>query len=315
MKPVLAVVGPTAIGKSEAAIYLAQKVDGEVVNADSRQVYRYMDIGTAKPSAEDRAMVPHHLIDLINPDGHFSLAVYQELALRAISDIHVRGKMPILVGGSGLYVWAVLEGWRVPPVPADGQLREQLSERAQTGNPEILYNELLRVDPRSANAIGPNNTRRIIRALEVFYVTGTPMSELRRKEAPGFQNLVFGLTASRAELYRRIDRRVEDMLAHGLVEETRGLLEKGYTLDLPAMSGIGYKQVALHLRGELGLDEAVRQIKKATRNLARHQYGWFRLTDRRIHWFDVESADKSNVLESVSGWLGDLQTEYRVLAT
>ncbi len=315
MKPLVALVGPTAVGKSEAAIYLAQRVDGEIVNADSRQVYRYMDVGTAKPSAEDRALVRHHLIDLTKPDEEFSLAVYRELALQAISDIQERGKLPILVGGSGLYVWAVLEGWRIPPVPADKQLRHELSERAQTGNSEILYNELLRVDPQSASAIGPTNTRRIIRALEVFYVTGTPMSELQRKEAPGFQTLIVGLTAPRSELYRRIDRRVEDMMCHGLVEETRALLKMGYTLDLPAMSGIGYKQIALHLRGELELDESVRQIEKATRNLARHQYGWFRLTDRRIRWFDVELTDKREILELVAGWLAGLRRECPVAAT
>jgi tRNA dimethylallyltransferase len=301
MNAVLAVVGPTGIGKSEMGLYLAQNLDGEIINADSRQVYRYMDIGTAKPSQEDRALVPHHLYDILNPDEEFSLAVYQEMAYQTIADIQRRCRLPVLVGGSGLYVWAVLEGWCIPEVPADKKLRRELEEMAQHRGSDILYSELLRVDPESAKVIGHGNTRRVIRALEVFYVTGIPFSALRKKEAPDFQSIIVGLTEKREELYKKIDQRVDNMITRGLIEETKDLLQKGYNPDLPAMSGIGYKQIVEFLRGELDLTDAVWQIKKATRNFIRHQYAWFRLNDRRIHWFDITLTDKRAILEWVKG--------------
>lgn len=314
MKPLLALVGPTGVGKSETAIYLSQLVNGEIVSADSRLVYRQMDIGTAKPSKEDRTLIRHHLVDLIEPDEKFSLALYHELAIKAIHDIQKRGKLPVLVGGSGLYVWAVLEGWRTPPVPADQKLRQELSQRALNGNSEFLYDELLRVDPKSAISIGRKNTRRIIRALEVFYITGNLMSQLKKKESPGFETLIVGLTASRTELYRRIDKRIEEMVTSGLIEETNGLLKKGYTLELPSMSSIGYKQVVLYLKGELGLEEAIDQIKNASHNLARHQYAWFRLGNSRIRWFDVQSTEREEILQYIANWLGSIQKQCSVSA-
>lgn len=303
MKSVLAIVGPTATGKSELAVYLAQRLGGEVVNADSRQVYCRMDIGTAKPGREQMKLVRHHLIDVVEPDEEFSLATYQDLAYHAIRDIRRRGKLPIIAGGTGLYVWSVVEGWRIPHVPSEKGLRDSLEEKARTGPADILYNELSKVDPESARAIAPSNTRRIIRALEVFYITGTPLSVLKTKAPPDFETAILGLTMKREGLYRRIDERVDRMITSGLVEETKSLVEMGYSQVLPSMSGIGYREIVSVLKGELELNAAVVKIKNATHNFARRQYAWFHLIDSRIRWFDVGATAYSEILEYVRGCL------------
>jgi tRNA dimethylallyltransferase len=296
MNRLLAVVGPTGVGKSRLALNLAQAFDGEIVSADSRQVYRYMDIGTAKPGKRELSLVPHHLIDIINPDEDFSLAQYQPLAYQAISDIQKRGKLPILAGGSGLYVWAILEGWRIPRVAPDPELRRRLEGVGK----EKLYQELAQVDPVAAQRIDPANVRRMIRALEVYKGAEAPISRLQLKTKPLSNTLIIGLTASRAELYRRIDLRVDEMIERGLVNEVKGLLDRGYALALPAMSGIGYKQIALHLRGELSLADAIQQIKFETHRLVRHQYSWFRLKDDRIGWFDIEKEIDTQIKARVT---------------
>jgi tRNA dimethylallyltransferase len=291
MNRLVAIVGPTGVGKSRLALDLAQAFDGEIVSADSRQVYRYMDIGTAKPTKEELSLVPHHLIDIINPDEDFSLAQYQQLAYRAISDIQKRGKLPILAGGSGLYVWAVLEGWRIPRVAPDPELRRRLEGVGK----EELYAELAQVAPVAAQRIDPANARRIIRALEVHKGAKAPISRLQLKTKPLADTLIIGLTTDRAELYRRLDLRVDEMIERRLVDEVKGLRDKGYDLALPAMSGIGYKQIALHLQGELSLADAIQQIKFETHRLVRHQYSWFRLKDDRIRWFDIEKEIGSQI--------------------
>ncbi len=239
----------------------------------------------------------HHLIDIVKPDEEFSLAIYQDLAYQAILDIHQRGKMPVIVGGSGLYIWSVLEGWCIPQVPDNRRFRQELEERAKKEGHSVLYNELLSIDPDSAKTITMDNTRRIIRAMEVFYDTGIPFSQLKKKEDPGFYTIIVGLTQRREDLYNKIDERVDRMIATGLIEETHKLLKKGYSTDLPAMSGIGYKEIALFLKGQMDLADAVRRVKKASRKLVRHQYAWFRLTDARIKWFDITLNDKSTILE------------------
>jgi tRNA dimethylallyltransferase len=292
----LAIVGPTGVGKSRLAIRLAQVFDREIVSADSRQVYRYMDIGTAKPDPEERAGVPHHLIDIVNPDEDFSLAQYQQLAYRAIEDIHQRQKLALLVGGSGLYVWSVLEGWRIPPVAPDPEFRRRLEEKAAGGREDELYQELARLDPVAAQKIDPRNARRTIRALEVHRVAEVPISRLQDKIAPPFHTLIIGLTTDRAELYRRIDLRVDEMIQRGLVDEVKQLVSRGYDSNLPAMSGIGYKQIGQFLRGELSLATAIQQIKFETHRLARHQYSWFRLKDDRIRWFDIQREKEAKIL-------------------
>ena len=300
MNRLLAVVGPTGVGKSRLALSLAKAFDGEIVSADSRQVYRYMDIGTAKPTKEEQALVPHHLIDMVNPDEDFSLAQYQQLAYRAIEDIQKRSKRAILVGGSGLYVWAVLDGWKIPKVAPDLKLRRNLERVGE----KDLYQELAQVDPVAAQRIDPGNVRRIIRALEVYKGADVPFSQLQLKTKPVFNTLIIGLTMDRAELYRRIDLRVEEMIQLGLVDEVKGLLNRGYDFSLPAMSGIGYKQIGRYLEGKLTLEVAIQQIKFETHRLVRHQYNWFRLKDDRIRWFDIQKGMDSQIKTLITSFTG-----------
>ena len=297
MNPLVAIVGPTATGKSSLALELCQTLNGEIISADSRQVYRYMDIGTAKPTEEEQALVPHHLIDVVNPDEDFSLALYQSRALEAIDYIQRRGKLAFLVGGSGLYVWALLEGWRIPQVPPDPALRQSLEARAKVEGGEKLYDELKETDPAAAERIDPRNVRRVIRALEVG-LQGTPFSQLQVKH-PFVDSIIIGLTTDRADLYRRIDARVDNMIEKGLVEEVKGLVTRGYGLDLPSMSGLGYKQIGLYLQGKTDLPTAIQQIKFDTHSFARHQYNWFRLKDKRINWFEAEQGINRDVYRFV----------------
>ena len=297
MSPLVAIVGPTATGKSSLALELCQTLNGEIISADSRQVYRYMDIGTAKPTEEEQALVPHHLIDVVNPDEDFSLALYQSRALEAIDYIQRRGKLAFLVGGSGLYVWALLEGWRIPQVPPDPALRQSLEARAKVEGGEKLYDELKETDPAAAERIDPRNVRRVIRALEVG-LQGTPFSQLQVKQ-PLVDSIIIGLTTDRADLYRRIDARVDNMIEKGLVEEVKGLVTRGYGLDLPSMSGLGYKQIGLYLQGKTDLPTAIQQIKFDTHSFARHQYNWFRLKDKRINWFEAGQGINRDVYRFV----------------
>lgn len=298
-------VGPTAIGKSQLALNLALSFSGEIVNADSRQVYRYMDIGTGKPSKEQRALVPHHLIDIVNPDEAFSLAQYQRLAHKALEDVNCRGRLPFLVGGSGLYVWAVVEGWQIPQVAPDLELRRSLWRRAEVEGGEALYNELKRADPKAAERIDPRNLRRVIRALEVILSTGVPFSRLQEKKPPPYEFLTVGLTAERQELYCRIDRRVDGMIEAGLVDETRKLVGMGYGFSLPSMSGLGYRQIGLYLEGKMSLEEAIQRIKFETHRFARHQYAWFRLRDERIRWFDASGKVQKSVESLMESFLAN----------
>jgi len=306
MKCLVAVIGPTAVGKSQLALCLAQNFNGEIVNADSRQVYRYMDIGTAKPSRAELSLIRHHLIDLINPDESFSLAIYQKLAFEAIEDIQQRHKLPLLVGGSGLYVWSVIEGWKIPPVAPNAELRHSLEMRAKEEGGYALYQELQKVDPVAATNIMPTNLRRIIRALEICQVTGQPVSQLFQKQAPPYPVLIIGLTMQRDNLYRRIDSRVDEMIKQGLVDEVRHLMTKGCSLDLPSMSGIGYKQIGMFLQGKLDLPSAIQQVKYETHRFARHQYAWFHLDDARIHWFDEYDDIQNEATNLVAVFLAGL---------
>jgi len=287
MSHLVTIVGPTAVGKSRLAMKLAQALGGEIVNADSRQVYRFMDIGTAKPSPDDLSLVPHHLISIVDPDEDFSLARYHTLASEAINEIQSRGKLTLLAGGSGQYVWSMMEGWKIPQVPPHPKLRHRLEEQVEREGGQRLYQELTRIDPAAAERISPHNIRRVIRALEVYQSSGVPFSQLKQKQPPPFKTLIIGLTTDREKLYRRIDLRVDDMIERGLVAEVKKLLSLGYDLSLPAMSSIGYKQIGLFLSGKLTLTEAIQQIKFDSHRFVRHQYAWFRLQDSRIRWFDI----------------------------
>jgi len=293
MSPLVAIVGPTATGKSSLALELCQALNGEIISADSRQVYRYMDIGTAKPTKEEQTLVPHHLIDVVNPDEHFSLALYQSKALEVIEAIRRREKTALLVGGSGLYVWALLEGWRIPTVPPNHALRQKLEARAKSEGGEALYKKLKEIDPVAAERIDPKNIRRVIRALEVS-LQGTLFSQLQVKK-PFVDSVIIGLTTDRDNLYRRIDTRVDNMVKKGLVAEVEGLMARGYGFALPSMSGLGYKQIGMYLQGKVDPLTAVQQIKFDTHSFARHQYNWFRLKDKRINWFELGEGSNQNI--------------------
>jgi tRNA dimethylallyltransferase len=287
MKCLVAVVGPTAVGKSRLGMAIARNFHGEIVNADSRQIYKYMNIGTAKPGKEEREEVPHHMLDIITPDQPYSLATFQEEANRCIAGIQEAGGLPVLVGGSGQYVWALLEGWSIPAVAPDPVFRERMMRRAETEGVDSLYRELEGIDPASAAGMLPNNLRRIIRALEIFDRTGKLPSSLREKRGLPYPVLIIGLTVGREQLYNLIDSRTDRMIAAGFMEEVQNLLDMGYSRDLPSMSSLGYGQMADHLAGRMGLQEAVQVIKYETHRYARNQYAWFRLSDGRIKWFET----------------------------
>lgn len=291
MKTKLVVIlGPTGVGKSEVAIDAALQVDGEIVNADSQLVYRHMDIGTAKPSLAARKGVPHHLIDIVDPDADFNAARYRELAVAAIRDVVTRGKKPIVCGGSGLYLRALLQGIFVGP-GKDKTIRERLESEADAGGLGALHERLREIDPEAALRIHPNDRHRIVRALEVHAVTGRTISEWQKEH--GFQERAFdvlkiGLNRDRKALYDLIDRRTDEMMKAGLVGEVERLLERGYGLDLPALQSIGFKQIGLYLRGEVTMEEAVALIKRDSHHLAKRQLTWFR-ADKEIRWYDMES--------------------------
>lgn len=284
-RPLFAVVGPTAAGKTGAAIRLARDLAGAVVSADSRYLYRGMDIGTAKPTEEEMAGVPHHLIDVVEPTQDYSLALYQADAYRAIDQILARGRLPILAGGTPLYVNALLEGWRIPEVPPDPAFREEMAQVAESEGPAALHARLAVVDPVAVDRIPMTNVRRVIRALEIHRATGQPMTEIEGKHPPSYEVLRLGLMLPREDLYRRIDRRIEEQIAGGWVEEVQRLLAAGVSPALPAMSAIGYREIAAHLAGMCSLAEAVERIKYHTHRYARHQLTWLRRMSG-IHWFD-----------------------------
>ncbi len=286
---VLAIVGPTAVGKSAVAVRLARQIDGEIINADSRQVYRGFDIGAGIPGEDERGGVPHHLYGFSEPDDDFSLGRFLDAATFAIDDIHGRGKTPIIVGGTGQYVWALVEGWNVPEVAPNPELRTELMERAEREGRAALHTELARHDPAAADLIHPNNLIRTVRALEVVLTTGRPFSEQRTKTPPPWNVRIAGLTMERPALDERIERRVDIQLAVGWVDEVRALLAAGYSPSLSSFRSIGYREIAAHIEGRMPADEMRQAIVSKTWRFARSQFGWFRAGDERIAWVDVTS--------------------------
>jgi len=284
--PLIVIVGPTAAGKTALSVRLAAALGGEIISADSRQIYRGMDIGAAKATAAERGRVPHHLLDIVDPDRALTLAEYQTMAYTLIAEIHARGQVPFLVGGAGQYVRAVIEGWGIPKVAPQPALRAELETQAAAAGSEALHARLAAWDPTAAARIDHRNVRRVIRALEVCLVSGRPITELQRKTPPPYRILQIGVTRPRPELYARIDARVDRMIADGLVAEVERLAAAGYDWQLPAMSGLGYRQIGQHLRGEISLDEAIALIKRQTRRFVRQQYTWFSLDDPVIRWVD-----------------------------
>lgn len=304
VRRLVAVVGATATGKSEVAAALAEGFEGEVVSADAFQVYRGLDIGTAKPPAEMRARVRHHLIDIIDPAEALSLARYLDLARRALDDIWSRGRLPVLAGGSGQYVWALIEGWSVPRVPPDDRLRAELEAFAAEHGPEALHARLAALDPDAAARLDARNVRRVVRALEVVTRTGQPLAACQTRQPVEANVLLLGLRCERAELHRRIDARVDAMFAAGLVDEVLRLRAEGKGETRPVRNAIGYREVSDYLDGRLSLEEAVERTKRATHRLARQQGAWFKEEDARIHWLEAGPAATAAAIVATRAWLG-----------
>lgn len=291
MEKLLVIIGPTAVGKTALSVELALRLHGEIISGDSMQVYKKLDIGTAKIKPGETRGVPHHLIDIKEPDETFSVAEFQQLARAKISEINQRGKLPLLVGGTGLYVQAVLDEYEFEPQQEVSSLRRELQETAAAKGIEYLLAKLREVDPQSAARLHPNDTKRIIRALEYYHTTGKPISDKKPAVCPNgpqrYDAMLIGLTMERELLYRRIEERVDQMMAEGFLAEVQGLLDQGYSPHLQSLQGLGYKQLVSYLQGELNLEEAVELIKRDTRRFAKRQLTWFR-RDPRITWYHVD---------------------------
>ena len=297
--PLILLVGPTAVGKTELAIQLAERMNGEIVSADSRLFYRGMDIGTAKPTRQEQRRVPHHLIDIADPDEILSLAVFQQKAHEAIAAIHTRNKIPFLAGGTGQYVRAVTEGWNPPGVKPDERLREELGKKKDERGEYWLYEKLKTLDPEAAQKIDPRNFRRTIRALEVILTTGRRFSEQRGQSESPYHLITIGLMRPRPELYERVDQRIEGMFANGFLDEVKSLLRRGYSPSLPTMSAIGYRECIRVVNGQLNEEQAKAEIRHATRVFVRRQANWFKESDPKIKWFDVEEG----IVEEIEAYI------------
>ncbi|MBE1441790.1 tRNA dimethylallyltransferase [Paenibacillus sp. OAS669] len=297
----LVLVGPTAVGKTKLSIRLASEYGAEIISGDSMQVYRGMDIGTAKVTPEEQMGVPHHLIDIHDPDYPFSVAEFQERSRKLITEIHDRGRLPFMVGGTGLYVESVCYDYQFSESGSDEEYREEQRLYAEKHGNEALWERLREVDPETAERLHPNDQRRIIRALEVFHLTGERLSEqlkVQKKQSP-YELCIIGLTMDRALLYKRIEERIDLMLEQGLVEEVRRLRDQGYGIQHISMQGLGYKEILGYLEGAATLEEAVVQLKQDTRRFAKRQLSWFR------HMKDIEWVDVSN-LENFSAHLDQI---------
>ena len=302
---VIAIVGPTAAGKTALAVRMAGSIAAEVVSADSRQVYRHMDIGTAKPTAKERGTVVHHLIDIVDPDDGFSLGQYVGEARAAIRNVNSRGHTPLLVGGTGQYVTAVLEGWDVPAVPPDPELRRRLQIQLERQGIGSLVDELRRIDSSGLENVDQRNPRRVMRAIERA-VAGHPGVNRDSRAAPWFTSKVIGLSADRSILFDMADRRFDDMMASGFLGEVEGLLSAGFSPKLPSMSGIGYSELIDHLLAGTDLVDSVQKSKFRTHRFIRRQAGWFRSDDERIRWFDVRDFDAA--VDYAQSWLRQSET-------
>jgi tRNA dimethylallyltransferase len=300
---VVVLIGPSGVGKTRVALEVAEAMQGEIVSADSRLFYRGMDIGTAKPSAEERGRVPHHLIDVADPRETWSLALFVAAARITVAEIHSRSRLPLVVGGTGQYVTALIEGWEPPPAPSDPAVRRRLEAEAQEQGGAALHARLAALDPVRAEQLDPRNLRRVVRALEIIETTGRQASLQRRRQPPAFRSLRLGLWLTREELYRRIDTRLETMLEDGLVDEVRGLLQSGLPANAPSLSAIGYRQIVAHLEGQLTLEEAAVAIRRATRRLVRRQANWFKRDDPAIVWIEAQPHAVETCVEAIRRWL------------
>ncbi len=308
-QPLLVIVGPTAVGKTAAAIEVAKRLQGEIISGDSAQIYKYMDIGTAKPSLSEQQGIPHYLLDLLMPDDEYSVALFQKWARRLITEIDNRDRLPMIVGGTGLYVNAVIYDYHLSDQPNDPEYRAELQKQAELKGKVYLHEQLKKIDPLAADRIHPNDLRRIIRALEVYHISGITITEQERSgvqpassEAQDNQPrrslydlFMAGLSMDRRLLYKRIEQRVDIMMEQGLVEEVNELIKRGYSRSLVSMQALGYKEIAAYLAGECSLDDAVTMIKRDTRRFAKRQFTWFN-RDKNIRWYDVTQYDSQQDL-------------------
>ncbi|MFA7216178.1 MAG: tRNA (adenosine(37)-N6)-dimethylallyltransferase MiaA [Bacillota bacterium] len=302
-KPLLVITGPTAAGKTDVSLIVAEKLRGEIVSADSMQVYRYMNIGTAKPTTAEMKRVRHHMIDIVDPWQEFSVAEYQRLAKERIEDIQNRGRLPVVVGGTGLYINSLVYNLDFADTVSDQKFRNYLTRISEERGKEYLFEMLKRVDPGTAQRLHINDVRRVIRALEVYHCSGRPMSARRNIAASNlpYNLIMFGLRMDRERLYERIEGRVDKMIENGLVEEVEGLLEMGCTGDMVSMQGLGYKEIIGYLEGRLTLSEAIDILKRDTRRFAKRQFTWFKRDDRII-WKDVDIiGDREKIASTMIG--------------
>ena len=306
-RPLIAIVGATGTGKTDVAIAVAETLNGEVVSADAYQVYRGMDIGTAKATPQQRRRVPHHVLDVVEPDDQLTLGRWLDMAHAALESVWSRGSLPLLTGGSGQYVWALLEGWQVPRVPPDSELRAELDALAAAHGPEALLERLRAIDPDAAARIDPHNSRRIARAIEVVEREGRPLAACHARSPIEAESLVIGLRLERDDLFRRLDSRTDAMYARGFVEEVRRLRAEGSVDAGPVRSGVGYREVSLHLDGAFDLTEAVRLHKLANHRLVRRQNAWFKPADPRITWVEAGPGAAALCLAAVRDWLATLR--------
>jgi tRNA dimethylallyltransferase len=301
--PLVLIVGPTAVGKTEIAVQTAERLDAEIICADSRTLYTGMDIGTAKPTLSQRKKITHHMVDVARPDQTWSLAKFQREVEIRIREINRRGVLPIMVGGTGQYIRAVIEGWEVPPVTGQEKMRSALENWALDIGSEGLHQRLAVIDKDAADRIESNNLRRTIRALEVIFNTGKRFSLQYKRREPVYRLLILGLDMPRPELYDRVDKRIEAMFEAGLVDEVSALLSAGYSPDLPSMSAIGYKQVIQYLQGKISIEEAKMEMRRSTRVFVRRQANWFRHDDPRIRWYPVGEETAAKLVKDIRTWL------------
>lgn len=299
-RKIIVIVGPTCSGKTRVGISFAEKLQTEIISADSRQIYRHLNIGTASPTAAELAKIKHHFINFLEPDENYNVSRFETEALKIIDGLFEKEKIPVVVGGSGLYIEALIDGI-FNLVNVDEEYREELKQKRESFGNQFLYEELVKIDPESASKMLPQNWKRVMRALEVFYITGEPIWKFQKNYARNVdcEFIQFGLNWEREKLYRNIERRVEEMMTNGLVDEVKNILAKGYTKNLNALNTVGYKEVISYLENEITLERAVELIKRNTRRFAKRQLTWFR-KDERIKWLPIESEfDLDNAVTSI----------------
>lgn len=304
LQKLIVLIGPTAVGKTDLSIYLAQRFNGEIISGDSMQIYKSMDIGTAKISKDEMAGIPHHLIDIKNPDEPFSVAEFQKLVREKITEIHNRNRVPMIVGGTGLYIQSVLYDYRFSDDVGNDEIRTKLEQRVKTDGNMVLYEELKSIDPKSAVKIHPNNIRRVIRALEIFYCTGKTASDYQKQQVPNllYNVALVGLTMDREQLYNRINKRVDIMMENGLLEEVKRLYESNLR-EVQSIQAIGYKELYAYFDGIITLEEAIERLKQNSRNYAKRQLTWFR-NKLDVTWFDMtDNSERAKKIVEISNFI------------